>query len=283
MSLKNKISKMLPAFIMRRLIRIRDRRSLAAVPSQDCPVECLWKRSADELAALFRDPVADHAWQQVAQQLEGFEIPDMTGGVNPGDRRAIFYLVRTTGALTVLEVGTHIGASTCHLAAAIGQTVSELSASGPRLVSVDVEAINDPERRPWRQYGAPYSPEELVTKLGCSEFVSFRQEKSLEYLASGEQMFDVIFLDGDHSAQTTYQEIPLALSRLKPGGVILLHDYFPGGQPLWSNGVAISGPYLAVERLKREGALLDVIPLGELPWPTKLGSRKTSLAVLVSR
>jgi hypothetical protein len=43
----------------------------------------------------------------------------------------------------------------------------------------------------------------------------------------------------------------------------------------------IGGPFLAIERFKEEGAPLTVLPLGELPWPTKLGSNTTSLALLL--
>jgi len=78
-----------------------------------------------------------------------------------------------------------------------------------------------------------------------------------------------------------YREIPVALRLLNPGGVILLHDYFPDVKPLWSNGVVIRGPFAATERLKAEGARIEVLPLSELPWPTKLGSSVTSLALLV--
>ena len=43
----------------------------------------------------------------------------------------------------------------------------------------------------------------------------------------------------------------------------------------------IPGPFLGTERLKAEGAKLTVLPLGELPWPTKYGSNLTSLALMV--
>ena len=78
-----------------------------------------------------------------------------------------------------------------------------------------------------------------------------------------------------------YQELPTALRLLRPGGVILLHDYFPGAAPLWPDGVVIPGSWLAVQRLRDEGAKLQVIPLGDLPWPTKQGTNRTILAVVV--
>ena len=34
---------------------------------------------------------------------------------------------------------------------------------------------------------------------------------------------------------TVYREVPLALGLLKPGGIILLHDFYPGARPLWSD------------------------------------------------
>ena len=37
--------------------------------------------------------------------------------------------------------------------------------------------------------------------------------------------------------------MPRALKLLRPSGVILLHDYFPGLRPLWSDGSMIAGPY----------------------------------------
>lgn len=43
------------------------------------------------------------------------------------------------------------------------------------------------------------------------------------------------------------------------------------------------GPFLAVRRLLREGWPIVVRPLGELPWPTKLGRNVTSLALVLSR
>ena len=61
---------------------------------------------------------------------------------------------------------------------------------------------------------------------------------------------------------------------------MLLHDYFPHLKPLWANGTVIPGPYLALERLRREGAALAAVPLGALPWATKLDSTLTSLALL---
>ena len=150
-----------------------------------------------------------------------------------------------------------------------------------RLTTVDINDVNDQATSPWLKYGSPYSPVELAQRLGLNDRITFVTGKSLEFFASCSDQYDLIFLDGDHTASTVYREIPAALVQLRREGVILLHDYFPALQPLWPGETVISGPWLATERLRSEGAEFMVIPLGELPWPTKLGSRITSLALLV--
>ena len=201
--------------------------------------------------------------------------------MNPGDRRAIYYLISHFKPRSVLEIGTHIGASTIHVAAALHKLQESENNGQVSLVSVDVTNVNDAVLKPWLNYGTKYSPIEMINEMGYGRFVNFVTSASLDHLTACQQKYDLIFLDGDHGAKTVYREIPAALKVLKEGGVILLHDYFPELKPLWSNGAVIPGPFLATERLKAEGANLEVLPLGELPWPTKLQSSITSLALLV--
>jgi hypothetical protein len=122
-----------------------------------------------------------------------------------------------------------------------------------------------------------------MEEMGYAKSVEFITTDSLSYFAGCEQRFDLIFLDGDHAAATLYQEIPAALRVLNPNGVILLHDYFPQLKRLWSDVPMIPGPFLATERLEREGAKLVVLPLGSLPWRTKVQSNATSLALLLRK
>ena len=149
------------------------------------------------------------------------------------------------------------------------------------LLDVDIADVNDPVVKPWLDFDSKYSPVEMIENSGFANFVQFVTGNSLEYLSNCKQKYDFIFLDGDHRAQTVYREIPAALKLLKKEGVILLHDFYPDLKPLWSDGFLIPGPVLATDRLIAEKATLAVIPLGDLPWPTKLGSHKTSLALLL--
>ena len=218
-------------------------------------------------------------WHDAENRLSLCEIPDGTGGVNPGDRRALFYLIRALNAHSVLEIGTKIGASTTHIAAALH--LNKHSRAGTcNLTTVDLRDMNDTDLKLWLDFDARFSPFDMMKMLGCEQLVEFVNEESLAYMKQCNRIFDIIFIDGSHAEQMVFQEVPVALRLLRDGGVIVLHDYFPDLKPLWSNKSVIKGPYLAIERLISEGLDVTVQPLGRLPWSTKLGSNSTSLAVL---
>lgn len=217
-------------------------------------------------------------WLRVREELQRY-FGEARHAINPGDRRALYYLARGLSCSRVLEVGTHVGASTTILCLALADEHVQSSAS-PHLVTVDILDVNDPDNGPWRQLNLGHSPAQVLRELHCEHLVQFVAQPSLTYLQQSQQRFDLIFLDGDHEAEIVYQEIAAAQNLLTPRGVILLHDFFPQGQPLWNNGTVISGPWEAVQRAKALGAPLEAHPLGQLPWPTKEDSNVTSLALL---
>jgi predicted O-methyltransferase YrrM len=226
------------------------------------------------------DQTLDAEWTDVAERIERFRISTTADGLNPRDRRAIYYLVRSFRPTHALEIGTHVGASTVHIAAALRMTDGD-GRRAPDLTSVDIVDVNDVTTRPWEQHGSSLSPAQMIERLGLTGRVRFVARPSLEFLADGGPNYDFVFIDGDHSAATVYRELPAALRRMRPGGLVVLHDYFPEGRSLWSGASAIPGPQLAVDRLRHEGANLRVLPLGTLPWPTDVGGSVTSLAVVV--
>ncbi len=200
-------------------------------------------------------------------------IEDMkTGGVNPGNRRAIYYLLRSLRPANVLEIGTHVGASTLHIAAALKQN------SAVDLTTVDIQDVNAIDGY-WKRFGLVRPPADAISEIGMASRVKFKTLPSITALVEPTS-YDFIFLDGDHAAATVYIELPLALRRLRPNGTILLHDYFPDAKPLWNNNQVIRGPFLACSRMKREGGQFNIVPLDALPWPTKLRSNVTSLAIV---
>jgi predicted O-methyltransferase YrrM len=282
MRIRQQVARVVPAFLERAYRVRREMKALSPIQSLECEVRNLRPRSQINLEELFSSHSIEMRWRDSTRKTDVFGIPDGTGGVNPGDRKAIYYLVSNLNPSSVAEIGTHIGASTLSIASALFTSRIEPGRLAT-LVSVDVNDVNSPPSTPWLRHGATKSPGEMVNEMGYEGFVEFITDTSLSYFARCERRFDLIFLDGDHSAKTVYQEIPAALRALNHNGVILLHDYFPKLKPLWSNGSVIPGPFLATERLAGEGANLLVLPLGKLPWPTKLQSDVTSLALLLRK
>jgi predicted O-methyltransferase YrrM len=250
---------------------------LVHLPRIEISTNQLRPLSASDLARAFNDEGYSSEWAELSVKTDSIQpIPDMkTGGVNPGDRRAIYHLIRYLRPKRILEIGTHVCASTMSIAAALKRNGDD-----GRLVTVDItDVINSPDAY-WKRYGLRLSPFEAMKSIGSHEFVEFRMMSSFDYFSQNDFKFDFIFLDGDHAATTVYQEIPAALQALQFNGSILLHDLFPDHQPLWSGQPVIHGPIMACERFIQEGAKLNIIPLGHLPWPTKLGSNITSLAIV---
>ena len=269
----------LGAFASRIGRTMRERLRLRRVATVPCNTATLGVSQGLGLRDAFHCKQYDEEWETVAAELAQLAIPQDTGGVNPGDGRAIYYLVRHLRPRTVLEVGTHIGASTVHIGAALRALHRLDTGTSRKLVTVDIVDVNGPQSA-WAHLESRYSPTTMIARLGCDGLASFVTARSLDYLATCAEKYDLIFLDGDHKAPTVYREIPAALLVLNPGGRILLHDYFPSLKALWSDGVVIPGPYLATERLRQEGAEIVVLPFSAVPWPTKMNSKVTSLGLL---
>lgn len=202
-------------------------------------------------------------WLDSQKRLEQVNPPDYADGVNRGDQRALYHLVRSLKPARILEVGTHIGSSTLAMALAAEQNSKEGTQS--LITTVDIRDVNDPISKPWQQFGSNASPISKLEGLLLHDYVEFKVSDSLSFLTDCPDTFDLVFLDGNYSANVLYRELPLALERLNKAGTILLHDYFPQGEPLWPNTRAILGPWQAVSRFTEEKAGIEVLPLAGLP------------------
>jgi predicted O-methyltransferase YrrM len=233
----------------------------------------------DDVRAIVSSADIDNEWAACAPRLsELCQIEDgKTGSVNPGDRRALFYLVRAFRPAKVLEIGTHLGASTLHICAALARDARDRL---PRLVTVDSQDVNDSPNSFWRQVGLTKSPKQTVEEFNGTVETTFVTNDSRHFFANTKERFDFIFLDGNHAAETVYEEIASSLEVVNKNGLIVIHDYFPDRRPLWSDGSVLCGPFTAAEKIRATGVAINVIPLGSLPWPTKLGSHVTSLALI---
>ena len=265
-------------------MKIRTILALAGLPLRKMEISRLPDISQLSGEEFFKDDPCDE-WKAVEKSIQGvFEYENIGEAVAPAERKAIWYLIRRLQPQSVLEIGTHTGGSTLHIAMAL----KDLRKPGlqPRLVTVDRVDVNDPVVGPWVAWGRSASPRDMLIRLGCErEMVDFVHARSLDYLCGCEDMFDFIFLDGSHKKRTLCREIPMALRVLRPGGCVLLHDYHPRDEPLWTDegGLPLAwerGPYLAIENLRSKAPGLAVLPLGKLPWQVRPNSNATCLAFL---
>jgi predicted O-methyltransferase YrrM len=274
--MKQLIKAIVPRPVLNRAMETKDWLRLVTLPQQSFDSGNLRAADTLPLADIFGNKDIAVAWEKdqgVIKNLYGDE--DKMEGVNPGDRRALYYLIMALKPQNVLEVGTHIGASTLHIARAL----KRLNQNG-RMTSVDIVDVNHPELGAWKQGGLPRSPRDFARQLECLDHIEFHTGACLDLMRTTRQRYDFIFLDGDHGARAVYQEVSAALSLLNTGGAILLHDYYPGAKPLYPDNATIGGPFHALERIRKENPAIGVLPLGDLPWPTKQGKNVTSLALV---
>lgn len=276
MSFRKVIKDILPAPVVSYLHAVEQQMKLAAIDHQEFLPDSLKPSNDFLLDIILKDEDANHTWAEDSAEIARVHAAeDLYGGVNPGDRRALYTLVRALKPASVLEVGTHIGSSTVHIARAL-----KTNGAG-HLTTVDVYDVNHATDGSWKKYGMPFSVKGMLEQAGLENHVTFRTDGAAKFLKETDLNFDMIFLDGDHAASAVYCEVSAALKKLSNEGIIILHDYFPNGKALFAGSPPLYGPYLGMRRVMNEDPRVKVVPLGNLPWPTKNGSHTTSLAVIV--
>jgi predicted O-methyltransferase YrrM len=248
-------------------------------PKRDIDAHNVRAISRLDVMALLSDPQAIEAYEIASVRFATLGLDRTRDAANVGDLRALFQLVHALRPRSVLEIGTCNAESTAFIALAL----KDLGAAGQCVTTVDVVDVNDPERGLWKRSGMPYPPSEMLERLGVDQLVRMEQRGSEAFLRGNAERFDFVFIDGSHRASDVYADVAGALAAINANGVIVLHDFYPGSRPLWSGEPAIPGPYLGVVRAIEECPDLGVVPLRQLPWPTKHGASATSLAVLTGR
>src|SRR5688572_2178084 len=122
MNVKKLLSPLVPGYIKDKIRSKRETsiiNEFTSLAPQDCHATNLRSIKGFSLPAIFDSPEIQVLWNNATKEIGTFDIPDGTGGVNPGDRRAIYYLISALKPGSTLEVGTHIGASTLHIASAL--------------------------------------------------------------------------------------------------------------------------------------------------------------------
>ena len=162
----------------------------------------------DDYAAAHSTPPDAHqlGLQRVTQEKTG-----RAAGMQIGDDQAVLMemLVRAMGATRAVEIGTFTGYSALAVARGLGP--------GGRLLCCDVsEEWTSIARQAWQKAGV----------AGRIELRVGPGLETLRALSPGEQ-FDFAFIDADKTGYAQYYEE--VLTRLRPGGLILLDNMLQGG------------------------------------------------------
>ena len=196
-------------------------------------------------------------WKAVLDRLEAVRETGVPHAMGLATRSVLVRVIRAMGAKSVLDVGTSTGTSALAFALAVGE--------GGRVVSLDIRDANAPDAK-WKQRNRPHSPERLMRAAGVADRVTFLTVDSRHYLRSTTDTFDFISLDGGHRESVVFDEIPLALARLNPGGLVFLDDMHPPGFIPNEGCDFIPGPWRAAQRwLQRTPELALVHPVDNLP------------------
>jgi hypothetical protein len=142
-----------------------EERRLARLSTESCNVDKLLKTTPTDIVAALGSAEAAAEWEQTAREIQAFELPDSTGGVNKGDQRALYYMLRHFRPATILEIGTHIGSSTLTMALAARRLRQLNPPTATTICTVDLRDVNDPVQQPWKQYASKTAPREMIAKV----------------------------------------------------------------------------------------------------------------------
>lgn len=155
--------------------------------------------------------------------------------VSPAQGKFLALLVRITGAVRVLEIGTLGGYSTLWMASALPE--------GGRIITLEAEPLHARVAR------------ENIARAGHAGRVEVIEGPAVESLARLEGPFDLIFVDADKPSNPDYLRAALRLSR--KGTVIVLDNVVRGGGVVdaESRDPSIIGTRAAFDMIAREPRL----------------------------
>lgn len=163
----------------------------------------------------------EHENEQARIRAEGLDhVPLIKTATTPEELQALERMARGLphGAKAV-EIGSYLGASTCHIAAG-------LRAVGGHLICIDT----------WNNETMPDGVQDtmevfLGNTRGFSDLITLIRKRSDEVAADElPARIDFAFIDGDHSHEAVKNDIRLLAPLVGAGGIIAFHDtkYYSG-------------------------------------------------------
>ena len=140
--------------------------------------------------------------------------------VSPGDGPAI--LTSVTGAESAELARLAAGRQVLEVGSAYGYSAVVMARAG-----ADVTAVDDHHGGTWLGDTLPVMQSNLAAYgvAGRVEIMRGASQRVLPALGGEEARFGLVFVDGDHSAETVRHDVLWALRLLAPGGVLACHDY----------------------------------------------------------
>ncbi len=195
----------------------------------------------------------EHGVRETAEQRElrektaGLEYGNMQ--ISPEQGQFMQFLLSSTKAQKVIEVGTFTGYSALTMALALPKD--------SLLIACDVS-------EEWTSIGKPY-----WERAGVDDIIDLRIGPAAETLAGLEVewqkgTFDFIFIDADKTSYDTYYEAALRL--LRPGGIVAIDNVLWGGDVADdsvqdADTVAIRA--INAKIAKDERVFVSMIPIGD--------------------
>jgi caffeoyl-CoA O-methyltransferase len=163
---------------------------------------------ADEYAERHTTPSGELFERLASETREKSAIPEMMVGEVEG--RFLEFLVRTTGARRVLELGTFTGYSSLSMARGLP--------AGGRVISCDV---NEDTTAIARRY---------AEEAGLADRIEYRLGPALDTLAELDGPFDLVFIDADKENYRNYYDA--VLPKVADDGLILADNALRNGRVL---------------------------------------------------
>ena len=135
--------------------------------------------------------------------------------MNPGELEALIALLRSVEPRGVIEFGVNVG-----------RTAKAILANVPGIEAyqgIDVTPDYVPSKKVQRNE-VPADPGEMVRDDPRFELI-VKPRGSLDLGAADLKPCDAAFIDGDHGRDAVLHDTALAKALVRPGGIIVWHDY----------------------------------------------------------
>jgi predicted O-methyltransferase YrrM len=154
--------------------------------------------------------------QEIFPDIEAVDLPigainELSGHPNKVDLLYVCAVARQRKAQKIFEFGTYQGRTTYHLTFASDTT--------------EVTTIDMPPRPDWGY--AKYSGSYFRNKPQAGRIRQIYEDSRTFDTSPMRVEFDMVFVDADHSYEGVKNDTVKAFELLKPGGVIMWHDYAP--------------------------------------------------------